>query len=172
MKICSVPDCGRKHKAQGLCNTHHNRLWRTGTTEPKPQVKRQLKAYRTCDVEGCEKKHEAKGLCGMHYKRVLKTGTTDLEPRVKNESAPKPAKVREPKAKAERAPKPKKTKCNGMPVLREVEPFIRRDGKAIAQVALRCKCGNEFITAAVWAENYQVFSCGCGQVSNRKEWWQ
>lgn len=28
MKLCTVPGCTRKHKAEGLCGTHHMRAWR------------------------------------------------------------------------------------------------------------------------------------------------
>jgi hypothetical protein len=33
-RVCSVPGCGKKHKAKGFCNTHHCRLYSTGTLEP------------------------------------------------------------------------------------------------------------------------------------------
>lgn len=33
--ICTVPDCGMKVKALGLCGKHHQRWYRTGHTESK-----------------------------------------------------------------------------------------------------------------------------------------
>ena len=35
MKKCIVIDCGRKHRAKGLCAKHYNQLKRTGSTQSK-----------------------------------------------------------------------------------------------------------------------------------------
>ena len=40
-RICSVPDCGRRHFSQGFCQTHHRQMATTGTTWPiRPYRKR------------------------------------------------------------------------------------------------------------------------------------
>lgn len=33
VRLCSVKDCGRKHRRNGLCDTHDQRMKRTGTTD-------------------------------------------------------------------------------------------------------------------------------------------
>lgn len=65
-RICSIPDCERKHFAKDLCNMHYRRLWRHGSTDSLNRT--------TCTIQGCDLKHEAKGFCIMHYQRFRRTG--------------------------------------------------------------------------------------------------
>jgi hypothetical protein len=52
-RVCSVPGCGRPHRAKGLCNAHWLRMPERGT----------------CAVSGCGKGQRARGLCPNHWKR-------------------------------------------------------------------------------------------------------
>ena len=36
MRLCTLPNCGRKHYEMGLCPLHYGRLNRTATTAPRP----------------------------------------------------------------------------------------------------------------------------------------
>jgi hypothetical protein len=56
---CSVPDCGRKLLASGLCKTHRNQ---------------QLRNLRRCSVQDCGRKLQASGLCQTHRKQLRKLG--------------------------------------------------------------------------------------------------
>lgn len=45
MRICSVPGCGRRHNANGLCGMHERRLKVRGTLEPRPVTGRYRVSY-------------------------------------------------------------------------------------------------------------------------------
>jgi hypothetical protein len=46
MKICSVPDCGRKVVAKGVCHTHYKRLRAHGSAlEGKPVARHGLRSH-------------------------------------------------------------------------------------------------------------------------------
>ena len=78
MRTCSVPNCDRKYKAKGYCQTHYKRLqngedmdapireYEYGGTKPR-------RVETWCTHPGCDREHEAKGFCNMHYQR-LKNG--------------------------------------------------------------------------------------------------
>ena len=40
-RVCSIPDCGKRHHARGYCNMHMRRLRLTGTTAPRIDPSRQ-----------------------------------------------------------------------------------------------------------------------------------
>lgn len=63
MNGCSVASCGRKVRAQGLCDSHYQRQ-RRGRPVDAP-----LRSYggTGCSVAGCERRHTAGGLCGSHW---------------------------------------------------------------------------------------------------------
>lgn len=65
---CSIPGCGRRVNARGLCGTHYARF-RKGQDLSAP-VEAKGPGYGTgaaCSVEGCEIKASARGFCGRHY---------------------------------------------------------------------------------------------------------
>jgi len=66
--VCSVPGCGRPHKAKGFCDRHYQNSLYIKHNNEKPQ--------KTCSVEGCLRRRLAKGLCNLHYTRVYRTGET------------------------------------------------------------------------------------------------
>jgi hypothetical protein len=84
-RLCSIVDCGRRHKAEGLCRLHLRRLRANG--DPlKVQVLRT--PGRHCMVEGCDNPHAAKGLCSIHYQRALRNPTNFEQPRIAPAGAP------------------------------------------------------------------------------------
>lgn len=72
-QLCSVEDCGRGAKAQGLCKAHYDRMTRLGDVlADVPVIVRQ--PGRDCAVEGCERKHWGEGYCRFHFRRVRRHG--------------------------------------------------------------------------------------------------
>lgn len=69
-KLCSAENCGKKHYARGLCQTHYSRLYAAGMPLPP---KTHLRG--TCSVPGCGKPHLARGLCSAHVTRLRRHGT-------------------------------------------------------------------------------------------------
>lgn len=71
-RTCEVVECSKPRKSRGLCNTHYERLRRTGSVElaVKPIV---------CTIEDCDKPVAARGMCLMHYKRVRRNGSPDRD---------------------------------------------------------------------------------------------
>ena len=73
--VCTVQDCGRKHKARGYCQTHYMQFQR-GLSDLGP-IKVRVRDKPDCCVEdGCGYPVKAKGLCMMHYQRSLRHGHT------------------------------------------------------------------------------------------------
>jgi hypothetical protein len=70
-RTCSVPGCGREHRARGFCNGHYKR-WRD-TGDPGPvQIKTLMTADRPCREPDCDRpvgKSGARGWCSKHYVR-------------------------------------------------------------------------------------------------------
>lgn len=67
-KICSLPDCGKKHYAKGWCNFHWQRWRRHGAPDWEPV--RQL----NCSVNGCGNAPYRNGLCNKHRLRARRHG--------------------------------------------------------------------------------------------------
>src|ERR1700728_2278955 len=74
-RIRSVLGCGRKHEANGYCQTHNKRA-KAG--KPLDTPIRDAKNKQLCIVGRCWEPQEAKDLCHGHYERVRK-GSTDTE---------------------------------------------------------------------------------------------
>ena len=73
--ICSFPDCGRPHRAHGLCSTHYRQQSAGRTLRPvgwRP-------APPKCSVDGCPGDARSLGMCPAHYARMHRHGTTDLK---------------------------------------------------------------------------------------------
>ena len=50
---CSVPGCDRPAKCRGICNTHYQRLRRTGTTQDRPRATwKYINGYRAVWRDG------------------------------------------------------------------------------------------------------------------------
>lgn len=70
---CRIRGCGRRHKAYGLCEAHHERAKKYGD----PLHGDDLKLYRQqkiCSVRDCHRPTLAKNLCSSHYLRLRKYG--------------------------------------------------------------------------------------------------
>ena len=72
---CDVADCGRKHKAHGLCKVHYDRAAAGRPLGgPVKSKKSPNKPVRRCDVAGCRRKHKSRGMCALHYGAYLAAG--------------------------------------------------------------------------------------------------
>jgi hypothetical protein len=86
---CQVPECLMPHRGLGLCNMHHNKLYRFRAKEGRPQRIRNdwseiqkyvqpakgndLKAKeRFCHYPDCDREYLARGLCRLHHKRWMR----------------------------------------------------------------------------------------------------
>ena len=66
VKICKVKGCQEVVHSKGFCNTHYQRILRTGSLDLKPRE------TRLCNVSYCENIHYARGFCKKHYRQFLK----------------------------------------------------------------------------------------------------
>jgi HNH endonuclease len=58
---CSFPECGRRYYAKGLCQSHYNRQWRTGSLWPLRSRRRR---------RAVAKRHFALGYCQDHWRQL------------------------------------------------------------------------------------------------------
>src|ERR1700693_346846 len=72
---CTVPGCGRPHKARGYCAAHLQR-WMRGVEVAVPLRGRDMSHPERCSQEGCDGPVKAKGLCQAHYAHLLRHGHT------------------------------------------------------------------------------------------------
>lgn len=73
MRTCDMDGCDKRHKAKGLCSTHHMRYLIHG--DPNfANHKHGVRGIATCLAEGCEDKALTKGFCNTHYLRNKKHG--------------------------------------------------------------------------------------------------
>ena len=70
---CTMPNCGRPHKARGYCQTHYMQFKR-GIAPVGPIKSRVRVKPEECSEDGCREAVKAKGLCRMHYQRLLRHG--------------------------------------------------------------------------------------------------
>jgi len=70
-KVCSIPECGNKAHAKGLCASHHSRMVRHGDplAGNTPRVRH---GGASCSIDGCASAAKSKGFCGLHYQRYWK----------------------------------------------------------------------------------------------------
>lgn len=68
-RICSIPDCSKKHLARGYCGMHLRRLQRHG--DPLAGGVFREPADGLCNVEGCGRASRGggRGMCRDHYQR-------------------------------------------------------------------------------------------------------
>jgi len=66
-RVCSIPDCGKPHRAHGWCVLHYKRWLRHGD----PCAGRVLRGINTgtCTIPDCGKKFSKRGWCAAHYQR-------------------------------------------------------------------------------------------------------
>lgn len=75
--ICSVPDCGRPHKARGYCKAHNDHIKKG--REPGPLQRRDPPG--PCSVDGCESQRFANTYCIQHNSnRIQRWRTYGLTP--------------------------------------------------------------------------------------------
>jgi len=60
-RYCEVRDCGGKHKAKGMCDSHYTK-WRA-------EENLRLGIARLCKVDGCKRVVTARDKCRVHYGR-------------------------------------------------------------------------------------------------------
>ncbi len=71
-RICTLPECGERHKAHGYCSTHYRRWKATGDPHrpPLPPI---------CSVETCDEPRYCKGVCRSHYGYLCRHGDPELD---------------------------------------------------------------------------------------------
>lgn len=80
--VCSVPNCGRPHKARGYCQTHYMQRQRGAPIAEIIKVRAREKPPE-CTEDGCSEPVKSKGLCKLHYQRLLRHGHTRYRDRKK-----------------------------------------------------------------------------------------
>lgn len=60
-RICSIPDCGKRHKGRGYCDMHLLRLKNSGSLDKKERGR------PPCVIDGCNLPNAARGWCKVHY---------------------------------------------------------------------------------------------------------
>lgn len=88
-EFCTVPDCGRPHKARGYCEAHYQHHLRGIPIKPVLRA-RDTSPPAQCTEPGCTSPPKGKGLCAMHYARKLRHGHTRFHDRKR---PPKPCLV-------------------------------------------------------------------------------
>lgn len=83
-EFCTVPNCGRPHKARGYCQAHYQHFKR-GVPIKEAIRPRDQQRHDHCTAEACKREVKAHGLCHMHYARFLRHGSTDYRERQKSE---------------------------------------------------------------------------------------
>jgi hypothetical protein len=72
-RICSISDCGRRHKGRGYCEAHLDRLKRHGDPlHGGPVVTKGT--HMTCTVDGCDNPHKGHGYCVKHVQKWRRYG--------------------------------------------------------------------------------------------------
>lgn len=95
LRICSLPNCNRKHEARGYCKIHYRSLLNYGNplqvelnreaNKNKP-VKEKVDKPKlnsrvgTCSVDGCNSPIKSLRLCEKHYARKRRLGKVDSIP--------------------------------------------------------------------------------------------
>lgn len=78
MRICSIPDCGVKHYAKGLCEKHYQRQKLTGHTGEgvKPRLPLSVRFWRKVDIRSDDECWEWKGCMSNKtgYGAITKNG--------------------------------------------------------------------------------------------------
>lgn len=77
-RICSIPGCGKPHKAHGWCGTHYARV-RAGGEPGSAESLRIPKPLPPCSAPGCGSDARSPGAsyCELHYFRLRRNGQID-----------------------------------------------------------------------------------------------
>ena len=75
MRLCGVPDCGRRHWARGYCSKHYKRLQRGSLLAGRPRA-----PVRLCGAPECAREARVRGLCVAHSRRREIEGVDPLRP--------------------------------------------------------------------------------------------
>lgn len=73
-RLCSIPECGKRHFGLGYCGAHYSRLRRYGDVSILKRPAPQKNAPACCTIPCCRKRHFAFGLCSAHYTRLRRHG--------------------------------------------------------------------------------------------------
>lgn len=63
-RLCSIPGCGKKHKARGWCIAHYDKFLVYGD----PLVSKKITRPQ-CNIDGCNRPHYGHGFCVGHLRR-------------------------------------------------------------------------------------------------------
>lgn len=74
-KECTVKICTRPAKAHGYCNSHNERLRKTGSLNENVPFRVREKRGKICSVKKCGRKHKSNGYCVAHAKRLKYWGS-------------------------------------------------------------------------------------------------
>lgn len=88
-RVCSIPDCGKRHHAHGYCSNHREKFLRHGDPlagrprnaviiETDAATQRERSAQARC-LE-CGKPEYARGFCQTHYQRRRRRGLIEQAP--------------------------------------------------------------------------------------------
>ena len=78
--VCKIQKCSRYSVAKGYCQTHYQRLMRTGSAE-SVDIREENLGWK-CRFLGCNEEAHTRGLCPKHYKylwRKAREEGTDFE---------------------------------------------------------------------------------------------
>lgn len=73
-ELCKIKICNRPARSKGYCNSHNERLRKTGSLNEDIPIQERKKRGKICSVKNCGRKHKSQGYCGAHYHRLRKWG--------------------------------------------------------------------------------------------------
>lgn len=88
-RVCSIPDCGKRHHAHGYCSNHREKFLRHGDplagrprNVPILEVDESLRKERSEQAlcEECGQPEYSRGYCQTHYNRRWRRGLIDQAP--------------------------------------------------------------------------------------------
>jgi len=84
MNVCIAEECGRRHYAVGLCQTHYYRNKGKARDDwDLSAIRKWARQPKTCVMDGCEGISRAHGYCGMHLFRFKKYGDPGIDGKIR-----------------------------------------------------------------------------------------
>ena len=83
VKVCSIPQCGKKAAARGWCHMHYSR-WKTHGNPMPGLLPLTQRPRAICSIEGCGGEVDSRNLCSKHYLRLKRNGDPLLTKRTPN----------------------------------------------------------------------------------------